>query len=530
LRLLAATQQRLGSAQTAIIASDKGRAEGRIKLEKEKERLEELWNTLDSPALEKKPFVWEIDFAEVFADGGFDIVIANPPYVRQEKIAPLDIPEDEITKELRRGYKEALVRSVTAQWGNEFKKDLKSDLYVYFYYIALGLLKPRGVFCFISSNSWLDVGFGAKLQAFLLRNIETKAIYDNLVRRVFAEASINTIIVVFKRPKEKVLTENLTRFVAFKKPFEVAITDANLSAIADAREKLKTEDFRYVPLTQGELWKEGVEVEETKQAEITGTEFIGNYAGNKWGGKYLRAPDIFFTILEKGKGKFKKLGTYGRIETYLNTGGADKFYFVKKIKEVNNNFSKIKNMEYGDEFEVESKFLQPVIKSSRELSKIIIENTDVRSFIILIDEKEKISKLKINDYIQFGVRMKYNKRSGPSSRIPWWKLPIQAKKCGEILIPRNFNDKVVILYNPRRFVANRFYRLDTPLHQDLIFVLNSSINILMMELFGRRNLGLGALDLEKPELKVLPVIDPKNMRFNHSINFLNRPIKSIFEE
>jgi hypothetical protein len=57
---------------------------------------------------------------------------------------------------------------------------MKSDLYVYFYYLALGLLKPGGVFCFISSNSWLDVGFGAKLQEFLLKNIETKAIYDNL--------------------------------------------------------------------------------------------------------------------------------------------------------------------------------------------------------------------------------------------------------------------------------------------------------------------------------------------------------------
>jgi len=90
---------------------------------------------------------------EGFADGGFDIVIANPPYVRQEKIAPQDIPEEEITKELRQEYKEALVRSVTAQWGDEFKKDLKSDLYVYFYYHGLSLLKPRGVFCFISSNS-----------------------------------------------------------------------------------------------------------------------------------------------------------------------------------------------------------------------------------------------------------------------------------------------------------------------------------------------------------------------------------------
>jgi hypothetical protein len=96
------------------------------------------------------------------------------------------------------------------------------------------------------------------LQAFLLRNIETKAIYDNHAKRTFAEASINTIIVVFKRPKEKVLTENLTRFVAFKKPFESVIDKGNLKAIANAGEKLKIDDFRCVTLTQGELWNEGI--------------------------------------------------------------------------------------------------------------------------------------------------------------------------------------------------------------------------------------------------------------------------------
>jgi len=33
----------------------------------------------------------------------------------------------------------------------------------------------------------------------------------------------------------------------------------------------------------------------------------GKYSGGKWGGKYLRAPDIFFTILEKGKGRLMRL-------------------------------------------------------------------------------------------------------------------------------------------------------------------------------------------------------------------------------
>jgi len=421
LKPLAATQQGLGYAQTAITTSDKKRTGEKLKLEREKERLEELLETLKSGELRNK-FFWEIDFAEVFEDGGFDVVIANPPYVRQEKIAPQDIPEEEITKELRQEYKAALVRSVTAQWGDEFKKDLKSDLYVYFYYLALSLLKPRGVFCFISSNSWLDVGFGAKLQAFLLRNIETKAIYDNHAKRTFEEASINTVIVIFKRPEGKHLADNLTRFVAFKKPFEVMIDEDNLKAIANAEEKLKTEDFRCVPLTQGELWNEGIAVEDTKQAEIAGSEFIGNYAGNRWGGKYLRAPDIFFTILEKGKGKLVRLGDVAEVRFGIKTG-ANEFFYLKIIGNGREDgLVRVKN-DAGWEGELEEEFLKTVTKNPRESKNILLKLNNLKYKVIMCHkDKRELEKTKILDYIDWGEKQQYHKRPTCAGRQKWWDL------------------------------------------------------------------------------------------------------------
>ena len=227
------------------------------------------------------------------------------------------------------------------------------------------------------------------------------------------------------------------------------------------------------------------------------------------------------------KGDFRDLQTIGKIETYLNTGGADKFYFVK-VKQRNNDTSLVLNTEFEEEFEVENRFLQPIIKSSQELSRILIEDKDIRSHMISIPKDEKISGLKVNDYIQFGLKKKYNIRSGPSKRIPWWKLPEQARSCSEILFPRNYNDKFGVFYNPKRFIANRFYRLETNKHSSLIIYLNSTLNFLMLELFGRRNLGLGALDIEKPELKKLPVLD-KNINFKNS-NFFKREIKTIYDE
>jgi type I restriction-modification system DNA methylase subunit len=122
-------------------------------------------------------FDWQVDFAEVFApelaigtlggsiaiivnniggqmeltpapqQGGFDIVLANPPYVRQELLG-------DYKRQLKPVYPE--VFSGTA------------DLYVYFYARAHQLLRPGGVACFISSNKWLRAGYGENLRQYLL--------------------------------------------------------------------------------------------------------------------------------------------------------------------------------------------------------------------------------------------------------------------------------------------------------------------------------------------------------------------------
>ncbi len=158
----------------------------------------------------KDYFLWEIDFAEVFYQkGGFDIVIGNPPYVRQELIAPPlknqhNYSADEWRK-IKKQYKEKLIQSVKNVWGNNIKIDKKSDLYVYFYYHGLSLLRPGGVFCFINSNSWLDVGYGAGLQEFLLKNMKPLFVIDNIKKRSFKQADVNTVIVLIKRPDKKMI-------------------------------------------------------------------------------------------------------------------------------------------------------------------------------------------------------------------------------------------------------------------------------------------------------------------------------------
>jgi hypothetical protein len=94
--------------------------------------------------------------------GGFDLVLANPPYVRHEKI-----------KEL----KPFLENAYDCYTGT-------ADLYVYFFERAVKLLNDGGVLSFISSNSFLNSGFGKKLRHFLKEKTEIRTLID------FAEAEV----------------------------------------------------------------------------------------------------------------------------------------------------------------------------------------------------------------------------------------------------------------------------------------------------------------------------------------------------
>lgn len=102
-------------------------------------------------------FDWQVEFAEVFADGGFDIVVANPPYVRQELIK-------DIKPALKPVYPEVYTGT--------------ADLYVYFYARALQMLKTGGMLVFISSNKWFRAGYGKKLRQHLAEKTRIHSITD----------------------------------------------------------------------------------------------------------------------------------------------------------------------------------------------------------------------------------------------------------------------------------------------------------------------------------------------------------------
>jgi hypothetical protein len=120
-------------------------------------------------------FDWHAAFPDVFAAGGFDIVVTNPPFVRSEL--------------LDRAYKEGHLRRTFPDVYHG-----RADLYVYFYALAQRLLRPGGVGCFVSSNRWLRAGYGEGLRRRLLDDRAVRLVVDFGELPLFAAGTFPAIV------------------------------------------------------------------------------------------------------------------------------------------------------------------------------------------------------------------------------------------------------------------------------------------------------------------------------------------------
>ncbi|MCQ2941638.1 class I SAM-dependent DNA methyltransferase [Helicobacter pylori] len=131
---------------------------------------------------------WRFEFPEVLNDEGdflgFDCIIGNPPYIRQEQIKDL--------------------KPLLQKQYHDFYNST-ADIYTYFFALAYHLLKEKGFSAFITSNKYARAKYGAKLREWLLKKTTIVSYMELNALKVFENATVDTSIMNFIKqtpPKE----------------------------------------------------------------------------------------------------------------------------------------------------------------------------------------------------------------------------------------------------------------------------------------------------------------------------------------
>ena len=300
---------------------------------------------IDSKAVAgDKAFKWEEEFKQVFDNGGFDIVIGNPPYVRNEVI---------LNEEKKYFKKKYIVFTG------------KSDLYVYFFEKVCSILKLDGKSSFIVSSKFTKTKYGKKLIDFLNDNTHIISFIDFQDSDVFKGIVAYPSIIFFNNTKisPKNISSNL-----------LVVTNENYNNFEnEASKSLKTD--------QSSLFKR-----------------LGSWNNGS-------SNEELFNLYKLLENKFPKLSdVIKKPQVGIKTGANSSYIFSKKeIPNILTNSLLLKPYIVGRDvkrystIEPEQVILLPYLDSDEGLKLIKKENEFINEFQYLETTKERLSKRAIID-------------------------------------------------------------------------------------------------------------------------------------
>jgi len=453
----------------------------------------------------------------------FDALVGNFPFIRQELI-----------EKVEKGYKKKLEEVLFESWGKEYPELFRAkvagaknktthnlqlsgqaDIYAYMFFHSAAHLKVGGRMGFITSNSWLDVAYGYELQKFFLSKFKLVAICESRCEPWFEQSAVNTVFTILERCDDKEAKDNnLVRFVKLKKPLkelfpENVLTDTQarwiglerfvariegIAATGKISEKSSCRKFNSITkeqIRQPEIIScedEDIRIKMIRQEDLR-NEIERASQTVKWG-QYLRAPDIYFEIMEKCADKFLPLSEVAEVRFGIKTGINEFFYLDD---------DKIKH--WG----IEKEFLKPVIKSPKESSGIRLKVEDLQFYAFLCHkEKSELRGTNALKYIKWGESQKTDEGKlwpeveSVGGRGNWYELPRRSPSL--VLLPMISGSSLRCILNPcKAQVDHNLFEIvsdDKDILDALGIYLNSGTCFLQRELIGRANLGDGALKVE----------------------------------
>jgi len=480
----------------------------------------------------------------------FDAVVGNPPYTRQEEM-----------EDLFPGLKDRAHTAIQKDWKLEVSK--RSSIYALFFLHGAAFVKDGGYLGLLTHSSWVDVDYGKYLQEFFLRHFKIIAILEPQVEHWFPAVDVNTSVTILQRCNHKAeRSNNVVKFIQMKAPLleflpKYGGEEERMAAFENLVERIKAADslqeddlWRVFPVKQSNLWNEGLDEN-------------GNFAGSKWG-KYLRAPDIFFHILERGDGKFAQLRDFAEVKFGIKTGAND-FFFVTDITDSVSGTElkqygispsrkrRLRLVESGDggRYVIEADYLKPLVKSTRDIRSLTIDESITKFRVLIVsDEKKALVGKHVLKYIRAGETQAFGvgPRAGVparkptcATRSPWYSLDEGNK--GKFLWFMNITDTHSVPYNPSGFLADaRFYNINPlkPGCDELLFgLLNSTFIFLCAEIWGRQFAGRGidSIDIKVYEVAQLPFLNPMSIPQEIATKIVDaigkmadRPILPVLEE
>ena len=504
-----------------------------------------------------------------------DAVVGNPPYIRQEKI----------TEYYGKKYKEQLRKQVARDApGTDLSG--RSDIHCYFFTHALTFLSEGGYMGLLTSSTWLDTTYGFRLQKFLLDHFEIVAILESNCEPWFTGARVTTAATILRRqPDPEKRKANKVKFVQLTEPIAELLTytqteEERRRTIERLRDEIEnaacTEEFSAClsgePITVRQEHRHGMRVrivgqddlerighlsvgvseadEESEGEEQEGSQpgnaaTTGDYVGYKWG-IFLRAPDIFFELLERSDGRFVPLGSVSDVKFGVKSG-CDSFFFPRDITD--EALQKYRTAEQfkekygisrrqteririvhavGEEVHyIEKQYLEKVVFNLMEIHSAEVDPDNLKKSILLVSNaKDQLRGTRVLRYIRWGEREGYDDRSTCASRETWYDL--NPGRRGDLFWSMAQRYRHIVPLNTPDLICNHnlfdvFAPEGVPA-TTLAAVLNSTITALCKHQFGRTMGGDPMLKTEVVDVKMMLVPDPRlanehvRMRLEHALS------------
>jgi type I restriction enzyme M protein len=502
------------------------------------------------PTPERQPMIQE-KFPQ------FDGIVGNFPYIRQELI------EKRI-----KGYKKKIENVIFTDWKDDYhelfdngdtKLSGQADIYAYLFFHTARFLKDDGRMGIVTSNAWLDVAYGYELQKFFLKNFKIIAIIESRCEPWFEDPAVNTIVTILERCKNKEERDNhLVKFVKLKKklkeliPWDMKLEAMNRWGGLDRLiYKIEAVGYNRFAMGGGGATRLNEEVKEYEDRDFRVRIVTQNILLQKledakrtlkWG-QYLRAPQVYFEIVERCKDILTPLKEVANVRFGIKTGINEFFYL---------NDDKIKH------WEIEKEFIAPVLKSPKDFDSISVDvdnvKSEIRVFVCAKSKKDlrKEGKTGALKYIQWGEKQKTKKGQKEEGGTPfpevksvqgrkfWYLLPDQ--KLPHLIWVKGYDKTFKVGYTRKGvFLDQQLYPIYEKKKADtmiLAAVLNSTLFYLSIELCGRIPFGEGVLWTtveEASEYTFLPDIRKVSTSCKNEIvkafeKLSARPVKPISEE